>query len=165
MFEVLTAWFYLLNSYWLLVWAVQNLRLQKALSCNSIDTQKYQYRQSSEAVWKHTKIQIVLWTYRLKCAQTFLWKYTELNAAHSGTLLVQSQWPVLFYCSSTSHFTKRSSRSRKVLTKFQQIFIYSWSFHNILFCLARCSAVSGNHMAYQWKFIFISWAFATISCL
>lgn len=106
------------------------------------------YHQTSGADWKHTKIQIVLWTYRLMCSQTFLWKYTELHAAHSGTLLLQSQWPEVFYCSPSSHFTKHSSRSRKVLTQFQQIFRYSWSFHNILFCLTRCSAVSGSHMAY-----------------
>lgn len=34
------AWFYFRNSYWLLVWAVQYLRLQQALNCNSLEALK-----------------------------------------------------------------------------------------------------------------------------
>lgn len=49
------AWFYFWNSYWLLVWAVQNLRLKQALNCNSLDALKLECQDLPSKLWGRLK--------------------------------------------------------------------------------------------------------------
>lgn len=80
--KVRLAYFCFLKSEWLLVYKTSGssrLLAVTVLTHWGRNVKVYFVdHQCSGADWKHTKIQIVLRTYRLKRAQSFLWKHSKL---------------------------------------------------------------------------------------